>query len=293
MSSDVTMQPAYRTTMQRLEQQKHISPKGVPYWHAREIMPTLGYQDWRNFENTIARAKEACSGVGIDSGKHFVETTTMLLIGGGAEREGRDYFLSRPAAYLVALNGDPSKPEIAAAQAYFTVQARRMEIEDAKTADEKRLEEREKVTVAFKQVSKAAKKAGVPDTHQAIFHDARYQGVYAAKSAASVRRDKGIPKGANPFDYFGALELSMHEFQMNLAADVLGREGVKDEARAIRRNLEIGRDLRQTVLKSGGTPPEKIKIAEPISEVKKRLAPPKTRAPKKAKAPARKGKKST
>ena len=58
MSSDLTMQPAYKTTMQRLEQQKHISPKGVPYWRAREIMPTLGYSDWRNFENTLARATD-------------------------------------------------------------------------------------------------------------------------------------------------------------------------------------------------------------------------------------------
>lgn len=261
-------------------------------------MRTLGYQEWRNFENTITRAKEACEGTGIDVAKHFVETTAMLVIGGGAERAGRDYFLSRPAAYLIAMNGDPAKPEIAAAQAYFTVQTRRMELEDAKSEDEKRLEEREKVTVAFKLVSKSATKAGVPNVHQAIFHDARYQGIYDATSAAAVRRDKGIPEGANPFDYFGALELSMHEFQMNLAADVLGREGIKDESRAIRRNLEIGKDLRKTVLTAGGTPPEKIKIAEPISEVKKRLAPPKAPKPKKepktaAAKPTKKGKKAS
>lgn len=276
MSSDLTMQPAYKATMERLEEQKHTSPKGVAYWNAREIMRTLGYEEWRNFENTIARAMLACDGTGIDAQKHFVETTAMLAIGSGAEREGRDYFLSRPAAYLVAMNGDPAKPEIAAAQAYFAVQTRRMEIEDAKAADEKRLEEREKVTVAFKLASGAAKKAGVPNTHQPIFHDARYQGIYDAASAADVRRKKGIPDDANPFDYFGALELSMHEFQMNLAADVLGREGIKNEAHAIRRNFEIGKHVRGTVLTAGGTDPLKIKIAEPIAEVKKRLKPPRT-----------------
>ena len=117
MSSDLTTQPSYKAPMERLEQQKHMSPKGVPYWLAREIMPTLGYLDWRNFENAIDRAKEACASTGIEPEKHFVETTAMLPIGSGAEREGRDYFLSRPAAYLVAMNGDPAKPEIAAAQA--------------------------------------------------------------------------------------------------------------------------------------------------------------------------------
>lgn len=296
MSSDLTMQPAYRATMERLEAQKHVSAKGVAYWHAREIMRTLGYEEWRNFENTIARAKSACEGTGIDAEKHFVETTAMLSIGSGsAEREGRDYFLSRPAAYLIAMNGDPSKPEIAAAQAYFAVQTRRMEMEDAKAADEKRLEEREKVTVAFKLVSRAAKRAGVQNNHQPIFHDARSQGIYDAKSAADVRRDKGIPDNVNPFDYFGALELSMHEFQMNLAADVLGREGIKNEAQAIRRNLEVAQHVRSSVLAAGGTDPIKIKIAEPIAEVKKRLKPPRAIKPKvlkenAAKKPAKKGK---
>ena len=277
MSDDLIMQPAYQATMQKLEQQKHVSPKGVPYWFAREIMPTLGYRDWRNFENTLTRAKEAFGGADVDADKHFVETTAMLVVGGGAERKGRDYFLSRPAAYLIAMNGDPSKPEIAAAQTYFAVQTRRMELEDAKTDDEKRLEEREKITVAFKGVSRAAKKAGVANTHQSYFHDARYKGIYDADSAAAVRHDKGIPDSANPFDYFGALELSMHEFLMNLAADVISREGIRDEAKAIQRNLEIAQHVRGTITASRGTDPLKIKIAEPIAEVRKRLKPPKAK----------------
>ena len=46
--------------------------------------------------------------------------------------------------------------------------------------------------------------------------------------------------------------------------------GLKDEARAVRRNLEIGQDLRKTVLTAGGTPPDRVLSARLLRNLHQR-----------------------
>lgn len=53
---------------------------------------------------------------------HFAEASKMVDAG-IAKRAVKDYKLTRYACYLIAQNGDPNKPEIALAQAYFAAQA--------------------------------------------------------------------------------------------------------------------------------------------------------------------------
>src|SRR5690348_9002732 len=136
--------PEYQATMDRLEAAKHETTSGKDYWRAREINLILGYPQWREFDEVIERAKNACVGAKIPVANHFGQTHKLVEVGSGAKRQVEDHFLTRAACYFIAMNGDPSKPEIAAAQAYFAVQTRRMEIADQRAADQQRLEMREK-----------------------------------------------------------------------------------------------------------------------------------------------------
>lgn len=101
---------------------------GDEFWSARDLMPFLGYTDWRNFGESMERAKIACGNTGCEPSDHFVGADKVVSLGSGAVRRIEDVRLTRYAAYLVAMNGDPRKPEIAAAQAYFVIQTRRAEM---------------------------------------------------------------------------------------------------------------------------------------------------------------------
>jgi hypothetical protein len=52
----------------------------------------------------------------------------MVEVGSGATRSVADYRLSRYGCYLIAMNGDPEKPEVAAAQGYFAAMTRHAEL---------------------------------------------------------------------------------------------------------------------------------------------------------------------
>jgi DNA-damage-inducible protein D len=267
MTNDLTIHPDYVATMDRLKAAEKKAPDGSSYWMARDVYPIFGYASLRNFQAVLDRATAALKGNGVDPSHHIAQTRRVM---GGNGAAVDDFWLSRAACSLVAMNGEPSKPEVAAAQAYFAVQTRRMETRDQMDHDEKRLEIREKAKRSVRRVSKQAQLAGVRNHMQGVFHDQRYRGLYG-KSRREVNLAKGIGADDQLLDRAGALELSAHDFQMNLAADVIERERIRGEQNAIYKNLSIAEGVRQHMLKEGATPLGDIALEAPIKEVAKRV----------------------
>src|SRR5205823_4997180 len=126
--------------------------------------------------------KTACESAGVKASNHFRECAEKVALGSGATGKRKSYFLSRYGCYLIAMNGDPSKQQIAFAQTYFAVQTRRQEIADQLTIEQQRVELRDRLTKATKDLNSVAKQAGVQ--HYGLFHDAGYRGLYGMGLAA-------------------------------------------------------------------------------------------------------------
>ena len=57
---------------------KSIDYDGVETWLGRDLQKLLDYAEWRNFQNVIAKAKEACERAGARVEDHFVDITKVI-----------------------------------------------------------------------------------------------------------------------------------------------------------------------------------------------------------------------
>lgn len=247
---------------------KRSDGEAAEYWLARELAPVLDYQDYRNFQAVVDKAKTACAQSGYEVADHFGDVTTMIGLGKGARREVADIRLSRYACYLVVQNGDPSKPVIANGQTYFAVQTRRQELRDdpsfaGLSEDERRLMLRREMAHHNTALASTAKQAGVETPlDYAVFQDHGYRGLYGGLTMRDIHGAKELKKSQKILDHMGSTELAANLFRATQTEEKLKRDGVSTKARANDTHLEVGRKIRTTIKELGGTMPEHLPTPE-------------------------------
>jgi DNA-damage-inducible protein D len=247
---------------------KRINPSnGVDYWMARDLMPILGYVSWENFNLVVRRASDACAGSGISVTHQFHETTKKVAIGSGATRDTADYFLTRYACYLIAMNGETTKPQIAAAQTYFAVQTRRQEIQDQLSNEDRRIALRDRVKTNNRKLSAVAMDAGVSGKRMPVFHASGYQGLYGGRNKAEILAGKGLAPTEDLLDRSGSTELAANEFRITQTKDALEKRGVVGESAAIDVHRSVGLEVRNAIAKIGGAMPENLAPEPSIKQI--------------------------
>lgn len=245
---------------------KHINEYNQEYWSARELMPILEYKQWRQFSDTIERAKKACEISGNSPSEHFANDRKTSPMPNGGVKYIDDYKLSRYACYLIAMNGDPRKEAIALAQTYFAIKTRQQEIidnYDLLTEDQKRLAIRNELKAHNKSLAAAAQQAGVRSgLEYAVFQNYGYMGLYGGLSAQDIAKKKGLKKGQAILDHMESTELAANLFRATQTDDKLRREHIKGKDAANRTHYQVGQKVRKTIKELGGTMPEDLPTPE-------------------------------
>ena len=239
---------------------KHIDENGNEYWYARELQNVLQYKEWRKFEGVINKAKKACENSNIKVFEQFVGSDKLSKRANNTVVKIGDYKLSRYACYLVAQNGDSRKEVIALAQTYFAIQTRKQELSKKEyselTEDEKRIYRRNQAKSGNYNLNKTAVKSGVKDL--ARFHNAGYKGLYNGETANDIFKRKKLRYREDILDNMGSEELADNIFRIAQTDAKLKRDSVDNEYTANSIHYEVGKEIRDSIKRMGGTMPEDL-----------------------------------
>lgn len=114
-----------------------------------------------------------------------------------------------------------------------------------------------------RQLAEAANQAGVVQGRDfAVFVDHGYMGLYAGLRARDIHRRKALPKKEHILDHMGSTELAANLFRATQTEEKLRRDGIQGKDKANRTHYEVGREVRDTIERLGGTMPEDLPTPE-------------------------------
>ena len=255
------------------EEIKHIDENNNEYWLARELQNVLGYHQWRSINELIERAKVACKESEFNIEDHFALHRKMIKLAKEATRNVVDYKLSRYACYLIVMNGNPQKEIIALAQTYFAIQTRKQELSEKEysklTEDEKRFYQRDLTRKGNYSLNIAARNAGVKNFDK--FHNSGYKGLYNGETANDIAKRKKLRYREDILDNMGSDELIANLFRISQTEQKLRNENISLENEANETHYEVGKEIRNTIKKLGGTMPENLPTPnKSLKELEKR-----------------------
>lgn len=244
----------------------------MEFWSARDLQSILGYNNWQNFLLAIERAQQSCMNAGNTVTDHFTDASKVIQQGvsGCVTRNIADIYMTRYACYLLAMNGDSRKPEIAFAQTYFAVQTRKQELIEQRLLEQDRLYERERLSGNEKVLSKVMYDRGLNAQGFGTVRSHGDAALFGGFNTEAMKERLNVPQNRPLADFLPTVTIAGKNFATELThlgintKNLQGVESMTDEH--IRNN-----NIVRNAFLEHGTKPEDLPVAEDIRKVERRL----------------------
>lgn len=238
--------------------QKLGRENGFRHWYGSELAFMLGYEDLEATRKAINKAMTVCMTLNIPVMENFQQIES--------EHDKHDFKLSRFACYLTVMNGDVRNERVAKAQAYFVHLAEAFQDYIQQADGVERVLVRGEVSEREKSLSGTAHKHGVEN--YAYFQNAGYRGMYNM-NLAKLKDYKGLKARGSLLDFMGKEELAANLFRITQTEAKIRNENVSGQKHLERTAEDVGREVRDTMIRISGTRPEALPLEANIEEVRR------------------------
>ncbi len=245
---------------------------GFEFWSARDLMKNLGYKKWERFSLVIKKAKLNCLNSWWKIKDNFIDEKEFFQEAGKTNKDWRpreNYYLTRYACYLIALNWDPRLLEISLAKTYFASQTRKLELAEAEIENEKRLQAREKLRKSERQIEETIYFRGIKlPVEFATFKNKGIQALYGI-SVKKLKQKRNIPEKRALADFDSEVELKAKDFIYAMTDHNIKQKNLEWKSKLEWELVDNSKATRKTLIKRWIVP-EELEAGEDLKKIEKR-----------------------